>query len=108
MILNGADQGEVAGLAGDAFALLAGALGDDSADPVAKRLGLSDGARGSIGGGVAVALLLQRLLAGRLPVGEQRAESRRLRRWRRGRRLTEAGGKKKQKVHDRRAFSTNR
>ena len=107
MLLDGADQGEVAGFSGDSLAFLTGALGDDSADAVAERLGLGDGACGGIGG-VAIALLLQGLLIGRLPVGEQRAEARGLRRWRRGRRLTQTGGKKQQKVHERRAFSTNR
>lgn len=108
MLLDGADQGEVARFSGDSLAFLTGALGDDSADAVAERLGLGDGACRGIGGSIAIALLLQSLLIGRLPVGEQRAEARGLRRWRRGRRLTQTGGKKQQKVHERRAFSTNR
>ena len=75
MILHGADEGEVAGLASDALAFLARAFGDDPTDPVAQRLGLGDGARRRVGGSVAAALLVERFLVGRSPVGEKVAEA---------------------------------
>lgn len=101
MLLDGADQGEIAGLAGDAFAFLARAFSDDSAHSIAQRARLDGGARRRISRGVTGPLLLERLRVRSVPVREQPAEARRVRRWRRGGRLSQGGGKGEHDMHER-------